>query len=189
MLKHSREWEGKKMSASAGSASGARSKSKEKEQTNEIQEQDRYKFVLEEARTVLPGIQALFGFQLITVFNPRFNDMVPVDQNLYWIALLLLSVAMCLLMTPAAYDRQTKCHRDPKHFEHVATFMITCALFPFMTALAIDSYIVNREMFKAENLALATGVTTFIIFGVLWYGFPLYMNATHKFEKHKSNKT
>ena len=27
---------------------------------------------IEEARMVLPGIQALFGFQLVTVFNDRF---------------------------------------------------------------------------------------------------------------------
>jgi hypothetical protein len=29
---------------------------------------------LEEARMVLPGIQALFGFQLIAVFNQRFDQ-------------------------------------------------------------------------------------------------------------------
>ena len=30
--------------------------------------------VLEEARMVLPGIQALFGFELIVVFNDRFGQ-------------------------------------------------------------------------------------------------------------------
>lgn len=30
--------------------------------------------LLEECRMVLPGIQALFGFQLIVVFNPAFNE-------------------------------------------------------------------------------------------------------------------
>ena len=29
--------------------------------------------LLEECRTVLPGIQAIFGFQLIVVFNPTFR--------------------------------------------------------------------------------------------------------------------
>ncbi len=151
---------------------------------SKIQSEDRYKFVLEEARTVLPGLQALFGFQLITVFNPKFDKMLVLDQQLYWIALLLISVAMCLLMTPAAYDRQTKCHHDPKHFERVATGLITCALFPFMLAMSIDAYIVTREMLHLEWLALATGTILFCIFGVLWYGFPLYMNATHNFDKH-----
>jgi hypothetical protein len=30
--------------------------------------------LLEECRMVLPGIQALFGFQLIAVFNARFAE-------------------------------------------------------------------------------------------------------------------
>lgn len=152
---------------------------------SKIEAEDRYKFVLEEARTVLPGLQALFGFQLITVFNPKFDQMVPIDQQLYWLTLMLITVSMCLLMTPAAYDRQTKCHHDPKHFEKVATVLITCALFPFMVAMSIDAYIVTREMFHSESMALATGLTLLCVFGVLWYGFPLYMNATHNFEKHK----
>ncbi len=30
--------------------------------------------LLDECRMVLPGIQALFGFQLIAVFSPRFAE-------------------------------------------------------------------------------------------------------------------
>ena len=33
-------------------------------------------FLLEECRMVLPGIQALFGFQLITVFNSGFFELL-----------------------------------------------------------------------------------------------------------------
>jgi hypothetical protein len=33
--------------------------------------------LIEEARMVLPGIQALFGFQLIAVFNDGFRDLEP----------------------------------------------------------------------------------------------------------------
>ena len=38
--------------------------------------------LLEECRMVLPGIQALFGFQLIAVFNSRFADDL-LSQNKY----------------------------------------------------------------------------------------------------------
>jgi hypothetical protein len=31
-------------------------------------------YLLDECRMVLPGIQALFGFQLIAVFNQRFEQ-------------------------------------------------------------------------------------------------------------------
>ena len=37
-------------------------------------------FILEECRMVLPGIQALFGFQLIAVFNSTFAESLIVIQ-------------------------------------------------------------------------------------------------------------
>jgi hypothetical protein len=36
---------------------------------------DEMRAILEEARMVLPGIQALFGFQLVAVFNGRFEEI------------------------------------------------------------------------------------------------------------------
>jgi hypothetical protein len=35
---------------------------------------------IEEARMVLPGIQAIFGFQLIAVFNTKFAELSDFDQ-------------------------------------------------------------------------------------------------------------
>src|ERR1700736_3545973 len=61
--------------------------------------------VIEEVRMVLPGIQAFFGFQLIAVFNNRFQDLTHTEQVLHLIALLLLAVSIALIMTPAAYHR------------------------------------------------------------------------------------
>ena len=37
---------------------------------------DAVQFALDEARMILPGVQALFGFQLIAVFNQRFDDLL-----------------------------------------------------------------------------------------------------------------
>ena len=61
--------------------------------------------VIEEVRMVLPGIQAFFGFQLIAVFNNRFQELTHTEQVLHLIALLLLAVSIALIMTPAAYHR------------------------------------------------------------------------------------
>jgi len=62
------------------------------------------KTTIEEARMVLPGIQALFGFQLIAVFNTRFHDFGSLEQILHLVALLLVAFAIALIMTPAAYQ-------------------------------------------------------------------------------------
>ena len=43
---------------------------------------------IEEARMVLPGIQALFGFQLVAAFNQRFTELSPSNQYLHYVALI-----------------------------------------------------------------------------------------------------
>jgi uncharacterized protein DUF6328 len=60
---------------------------------------------IEETRMVLPGIQALFGFQLVAVFNNRFQDLTSKEQVLHLIALLMVALSAALIMTPAAYHR------------------------------------------------------------------------------------
>ena len=58
---------------------------------------------IEEARMVLPGIQALFGFQLIVAFNEHFRDLEPPQQVLHFVSLVLVALAIAIIVTPAAY--------------------------------------------------------------------------------------
>jgi|GEM_PF-3040211 hypothetical protein len=63
--------------------------------------------LIEECRMLLPGIQALFGFQLIAVFNSTFAEKLStLEQQLHLLAIGLVSVAIALILTPAAYHRQ-----------------------------------------------------------------------------------
>jgi hypothetical protein len=56
---------------------------------------------LEEARMVLPGIQALFGFQLIAVFNQRFDQALgEPGKRLHLGAVVLTAIALGLIMAP-----------------------------------------------------------------------------------------
>lgn len=105
--------------------------------------------LLEEARMVLPGVQALFGFQLIAVFNNRFyKDLSYFDQRLHLAALLLAALSIALLMTPAAYHRQVEPSQISKRFNRIATRLITLALAPL--ALALTSYR-HRQRQKYQN--------------------------------------
>src|SRR5829696_7509440 len=63
--------------------------------------------LLEECRMVLPGIQALFGFQLIAVFNTTFHERLTLgEQRLHLVAILSVVIAVGLVMAPAAIHRQ-----------------------------------------------------------------------------------
>src|SRR5205814_9891813 len=73
---------------------------------------DAAKQLMEECRMVLPGIQALFGFQLVAVFETPFPRLLTAEeQQLHLAALGLVAIAAALVMTPAAYHRQT-CPRE-----------------------------------------------------------------------------
>jgi hypothetical protein len=52
----------------------------------------------DEARMVLPGVQALLGFQLIAVFNQRFTELGGHKQLLHLAAFLLIALATGLIM-------------------------------------------------------------------------------------------
>lgn len=59
--------------------------------------------LLEECRMVLPGVQALFGFQFVAVFSSEFGRQLSAREQLaHLIALLLVATAAALVMAPAA---------------------------------------------------------------------------------------
>src|SRR5438270_3471549 len=74
-------------------------------------------FLLDECRMVLPGIQALFGFQLVAVFNNAFWEKLSSgDRIVHLAAIALIIVAVALVMTPAAYHRQAEQHSVSEQF-------------------------------------------------------------------------
>jgi Family of unknown function (DUF6328) len=84
--------------------------------------------LLEECRMVLPGIQALFGFQLIVVFNPTFYEKLSLTErgfHLTAIGLIVISIAM--LMAPAAYHRQKDPQSVSEGFIVIATRLLILA--------------------------------------------------------------
>src|SRR5258705_5045500 len=86
--------------------------------------------LLEEARMVLPGIQALFGFQLIAVFNERFRTMDSAWQITHLAAILMLAVAIVLIMMPAPYHRIAEPGAVSRRFAELASSMIASAMLP-----------------------------------------------------------
>ena len=68
--------------------------------------------LLEECRMVLPGMQALFGFQLIAVFNTTFRESLSSSEKyLHLAAIGLIAVAVALVMAPAALHAFPLSHR------------------------------------------------------------------------------
>ncbi len=60
---------------------------------------------LREARVVLPGAQALFGFQLAIVLTRAFEQLPKVSIVVHAASLFLVALAVMMLMAPAPYHR------------------------------------------------------------------------------------
>ena len=56
-----------------------------------------------EGATLLPGVLALFGFQLLIVFSSAFQDGLDrTEQRVHLVAIALVALAIAALLTPAA---------------------------------------------------------------------------------------
>jgi len=128
--------------------------------------------VIEEARMILPGIQAFFGFQLIAVFNNRFQDFTPTEQVLHLIALLLLAISIALIMTPAAYHRIAERGMVSRSFVEIASRFLEYAMFPLMLSMSVDIFLLTRLILGNSILSVVVGVGTILMFFGLWYFFP-----------------
>jgi len=129
--------------------------------------------VLDEARMVLPGIQALFGFQLIAVFSERFARVLSRNEQLLHLgAVALVVVAIALVMTPAAYHRQVNDGTVTRAFIDLSSKLIAGAMLPLMLAIALDVYIVVRAVAVGPIIGPAAAAFALIIYGGLWYALP-----------------
>lgn len=140
---------------------------------------DEMRNVIEEARMVLPGIQALFGFQTMAVFNNRFEDIADSSKFVYLVALALLVLAIGLLMAPAAYNRLAERGRVSRKMINLSSNLITTGMVPLMLAFALDVYVVVIAAFDRPQAAIYAGVATAFFLAGLWFAMPLAIKKRH----------
>jgi len=135
---------------------------------------------IEEARMVLPGIQALFGFQLMAVFNQRFSELSAGEQLLHYIAVLLIALAIGLIMTPPAYHRQVEPGSVSGFFVRLASRLVAIAMLPLAVALCLEVYLLGRVILGDRMTSSVVAGMLLLIFAGLWYLFPWWVAARKK---------
>ena len=136
--------------------------------------------LLEECRMVLPGIQALFGFQLIAVFNQGFGEKLSdAGQLVHLLAIVLTTLSMALVMTPAALHRQAEPKEVSERFLWLASNMVLAGMVPLAVAVGLDSYVVASIVLDSEALAIVLGVVLMAVFAWLWLLLPRREHRRH----------
>ena len=128
---------------------------------------------LEESRMVLPGVQALFGFQLVAVYNAPFEKLLsPGEQRLHLLGLLTTAVAIALLMSPAAYQRQAEPHAITERFVRFSSVLLTLGMFVLMLSIQVDCYLIARIILKERLPSLLVTIGLGVLFSCLWFVVP-----------------
>lgn len=125
-----------------------------------------------EARMLLPGVQTILGFQLMAVFNQRFEQFSLGEQLTHYGAFLLMAVTMALMMAPAAYHRQVECDRVSGRFIVLSTRLLTLSMVPFIVAMCLDTYLIGRLITHERTMGLIAAVGIFFILTGLWFALP-----------------
>lgn len=138
--------------------------------------------LLEECRMVLPGVQTLFGFQLIAVFNAGFAEKLSrAEQELHLFALALVAVSAALIMTPAALDRQTAPREASERFVRVASRLLLASMLPLMAGIGIDFYLITRIVLGDTDAATAAAAALVALLAICWFLFPrVYRRRYHR---------
>jgi hypothetical protein len=136
---------------------------------------------IEESRMVLPGIQALFGFQLIAVFNQGFRESPASEQHMHYGALVLVALSVAIIMTPAAYHRIVEVRSVSIFLLRLISTLIAAAMLPLMIALCLDIYLVGFVIFGDRVASAILAGAVFLVFLALWFAFPLMMRMQHRY--------
>jgi uncharacterized membrane protein len=127
---------------------------------------------LEEARTVLPGIQALFGFQTIAVFNARFEDLSDHARMAHLVALGFVIISIGLLMAPAAYHRIVEPGAVSRRTVIYISRLIRAGMAPLAAGLALEMFTVLALATDDEVLAGLCAGCTLAGLVLLWFVWP-----------------
>jgi hypothetical protein len=129
-------------------------------------------YLLDECRMVLPGIQALFGFQLIAVFSPGFEQKLGyAEQCAHLGAIGLVVIAVALIMTPAALHRQAGAGQVTARFIRLSTRLLVWSMFPLAISICIEFYLIAHVIIARSIVAFLAGAL-FAGFILLWVVLP-----------------
>jgi hypothetical protein len=128
--------------------------------------------IIEEARVILPGVQALFGFQTIAVFNDHFARLPEYAKDCHLAGLGMVIIAVALVMTPAIYYRVVEPANVNERMLHVSSLLIRWALAPLACGLALDMFTVIFAATRHLGASVAGALATLMFLSGLWFVFP-----------------
>lgn len=138
---------------------------------------------LADARSLVPGALALFGFQLLVTLSEGFDRLSNVTKYVHLAGLGMLALAVVLLMTPAAYHRVVEQGEETEHFHRFASKMFVAALVPFALGVGAGVYVVVQNVTGSTLVSVVGALVTLALFWELWFGITLYRRTQREYQR------
>jgi MFS family permease len=139
---------------------------------------ERISQMLTETRIVLPGVQALLGFQYAAYFTEPFKSLSSSGRAVHTASLFLLLASMILLMAPAPFHRIAENGEDTERACTVGVGLTLGGLALLGPALACDFYVAVLFVSGSERLSIALAAITGTALFVAWFGLPVIRRRT-----------
>ena len=130
--------------------------------------------VLTEARVVLPGAQALLGFQLAMILMEPFARLPSAAKVMHLASLGFVALSTIVLMAPAAYHRIVERGEDTERFHAFASRMVVLSLALLAPGFAADTYVVLVRA-GLHRAAAPVALATLLAFYAAWFGAMLLL--------------
>ena len=133
--------------------------------------------MLTESRVILPGAQALLGFQFVVMLTKAFGELPPEVRFVHLFALASLAVSVVLLIAPAAIHRVTFGGQDDRRLHSTGSLLVTIALLPLAVGISCDLFVALTRLFGTGVAPVAGALGALSLLLLLWYLVPLVLRA------------
>jgi hypothetical protein len=131
--------------------------------------------LLTEARVIIPGAQALLGFQFVVVFVRSFGELPGWVKITHAVALAAIALSVVLLMTPAALHRIAYDGENSQSFFRISSALVVAAAFPLAVGIAADICVVGFKITGGARFASLSGCVSLLILVAFWFLYPLWL--------------
>jgi hypothetical protein len=152
-------------------------KNQMQEMSNKTSLKSKIEQMLTEARVIIPGGQALLGFQLIATLTKAFGELPDLFKYVHCAALCAVALAVILLMTPAAVHRLGFQGEDDPEFFDIGSRLVIAASIPLAIGISADVAVVFFKTTNNTVIALSAGAIALVALLAFWLVYPIWRRA------------
>lgn len=128
--------------------------------------------LLTEARLIIPGAQALLGFQLAVTLMGAFAELPAAVKAVHVAALCCIALALIFLMAPASIHRIAFHGEDDPSFLRIASIFVIAAPLPLAFGIALDTFVAAGRALSSGRAAAALALVAIVTLLGTWYVYP-----------------